>query len=103
MAQCPPCGDPYPQGICRVGCVVGLASPALGGPCRTLQETSKFTEKLVKSSSGGEVYALIESIDHAADLRGFFALSTGMSPGMVVFEDCESLLTRLRNKKTIAE
>ena len=68
-------------GRCRLGYVIGLPPPALNGPCRLLQWSSKFTCKFVGSGLGGEVHEL--------------------SPGMAHVEDCEILVSHLRNTRVI--
>ena len=48
----------------QLGCVIGLMSSTLKGPCHILRGNSEFTMKMAKSSLGGEVYALREMVDH---------------------------------------
>ena len=42
-------------------------------------------------------------IDHMALAREFYAPFSGVSPGAVGMETCESLLTHLKNRKLITE
>ena len=58
---------------------------------------------MAKSSMGGRVYALSEMVDHMLLLKEFYGPIEGMNPGVAGLEDCESLVTRLRTKKMIAE
>ena len=61
---------------CRLGYVIGFASPNLHGPRRIIRWTSKFARKLVKSRLSGEVYAFSDMLDHGSTLResyGHFA------------------------------
>ena len=60
----------------------------------------KFTEKPVKSSLGGWVYAFSGMVDRAALLREFSANFADVSPGMVRMEDCESLFSHLHERAT---
>ena len=52
---------------------------------------------------GREVYAFSETIEHAALSRYLYARLIDLSPAMVGPENCESLLTHLQKKKTIAK
>ena len=78
-------------------------STDLCGPCHIIQWTSKFTRKLVKSSLGGEVYAFSEMLDYMAMLREFYGNFSGLRPGLVGLEDCESLFTHLKKSKMVTE
>ena len=44
-----------------------------------------------------------EMMEHAAFLRKFYSPFVNLSPGIAGFEDCESLLTHLKNIRMIAE
>ena len=90
-------------GKCRLGYLIGVMSSNLCGPCHIIQWTSKFTRKLVKSSLGGEVYAFSEMLDHMSMLREFYGNIAGSKPGMIGLGDCESLLTHLKESKSITE
>ena len=92
-----PIGDLSQNGKCRLGCLIGITSSSLSGPCHVAQWTSKFARKLVKSSLGGEVYAFSEMIDHMALLREFCAPFSRIPPGMVGAENCESPCAHLEN------
>ena len=59
------------EGTSREGCVVGLVSSTLSGPCHISQWTTTFTRKLVRGSLGGGVYALSERMDHVLFLLDF--------------------------------
>ena len=78
-------------------------SSNLCGPCHLIQWASKFTRKLVKTSLGGEVYAISEMLEHMSMLREFHGHFTDVRPGMAGLEDCESLFTRLEKNKLITE
>ena len=91
------------MGKCRLGYLIGVMSPNLCGPCHIIQWASKFARKLVKSSLGGEVYAFSEMLDHMSMLREFFGHFSGLSPGLVGLEDCESLFAELKKSKMITE
>ena len=58
--------------MCRLRYVTGLMSSTSTGPCHISQWTSEITRKMVKSSPGGEVYALSVMVDHMLLLRDFF-------------------------------
>ena len=62
-----------------------------------------MTMRKVKSSMGGEVYALSKMVDHVLLLEDPYGPVNGMNPGVVRLEDCESLSTQLKTKKTVAE
>ena len=96
-------GGQSTEGKCRLGYVIGLMSSTLKCPCHISQWTSKFTRKMVKSSLGGEVYALSEMVDHMLLLKDFYGPSGGINPGVVGMGDCESLFTHLKTKKMAAE
>ena len=68
-------GGQSTEGICRLGYTIGLMSSTLKGACRILPRTSKFTRKMVKSSLGGEIYALSEMVDHMLLLKDFGTFS----------------------------
>ena len=54
------------------------------------------------SSLGGEVCAFSEEIGHVALRPGFFGPFEHLSPGMIGFEACKSLLTHIRGGETVA-
>ena len=85
----------------RVGYVIGLMSSTSKGPCNILQRTPEFTRKIEKSSLGGQVNAGSEMMDRVLSLEEFYGLFGGAIHGAAGLEDCESLLTHLRTKKTI--
>ena len=58
---------------------------------------------MVKSSLGGEVYALSEMVDHTMSLKDCYGPLVGLGPGMVGLEACESPFTYLKTKKMVAE
>ena len=72
-------------------------------PCRIIQWTSKFARRLVKRSLGGGVYAFSEMVDHMSMFRELYGHLLDLYPGMFGLEDCESLFTRLDNRKVITE
>ena len=82
----------------RLGYVIGLVSPTLRGPRHINQWTSEFARMLVKSSSGGEVYALSEMAGHMSMLQEFYAHFTGLPPGKVGLEDGDSSFARLKHE-----
>ena len=82
---------------------MGLMSTSPSWPRRIAQRAPKFTRKLVRSSLGGDVYAFCEMFGRASLLRGFREPSGDLSPGMIGFDACESLLAHLRDKRTLAE
>ena len=86
-----------------MGCVIGLMSPTLKGPRHILQRTSKLTRKMVKGSLGADGYALSEMVDNMSSLRDSHVPFRGVNRGVVGLGDCESLCTRLRTKKMVAE
>ena len=57
----------------------------------------------MKSSLGGEVYALSGMVDHMLMLRDFFRPFGDMNPGLGGLGDCGSLFTHLATKTMIAE
>ena len=57
----------------------------------------------MKSSLGGEVYALSETANHIQLSRKLYGLFGGMNPGVVGLESRESPLTHLTTKKMLAE
>ena len=65
-----------------------------------MQRSSKITRKLVKSGSGGEVYARIEMGDHMALKRDVYEPFYGLAPGVAGQEACEGLFTHFETKKT---
>ena len=104
-----PAGWPYivyreqtSEGKCRPGYAIGLASSTLRVPCHLLQRPSKFARKLAERNPGGEVFAFSDMIDSMALLREFRAPVADLPPGMAEMGACESPLTHLRDKKTIA-
>ena len=84
------------DGQCRLGYLIGLMSPTLTGPVHFLQWASKFTRKHVKSSLGGEIFALSEMWGHMDMIREFYTASGREKVGSYRLIDCESLLSRLR-------
>ena len=93
-------GDQSSGGKCFLGYVIELMSSSLSGPWALPQSKSKFTRKVVKSSPGGVVYAFSEAIDHMTLSRAKCAPFGYLSPGMISFENCASVSTHRRNKKT---
>ena len=87
--------DQAKEGRCRSGYVFGLVSSTLRGPRHLLQWTPRLSERLVKCSSGKEVYTSGEMSDHVAH--------ADLSPGMVGVEACASLFAHLRKKEAITE
>ena len=57
----------------------------------------------MKSSLGGEVYALSEMLDRMSMLRESYGHFTDLRPGMVGLEDRESLFKHLKKHKLNAE
>ena len=57
----------------------------------------------MKSSLGGEVYAVGEMVDHMTLLKDFRGPSEGVNPDLSGLEGCEGLCTNLKTKKMIAE
>ena len=96
-------GDQSSLDKCRLGYVRGLMSSTTSGPCHSIQWTSNFARKLVKSSLGGEVYAFSEMPGHLSMLRESYGHSLDFFPGTIGFEDCGSLVTHLKNTKMIAD
>ena len=96
-------GDQLAEGKRQFGYVVGLMPLTLTGPRPVSQWPSKFTRRLVRSRSGGEVYALSEMVDHMTLPRDFYGPCGGLDPGMVGLEDCGSPCSRLKTKKVAAE
>ena len=92
-------GDQCPGGSCRVACAISLMSPTASPSSMG----SEFTETLVQISSGVEVHALSEMVDHVTHLREFCAPFTDASPAMIGFEDCEGLFTLIRRRYTVAK
>ena len=84
------------EGRCRLGYIIGLMSSALTGPVHILQWTSKFTRKHVKSSLGGEIFALSEMWDHMEMIMDFYAPLGHAKIRAYGIIDCESLLSHLR-------
>ena len=95
--------DQLPESKCRLGYVMGLTFSTLNGPCHFLQWASKLTRKLAKSCWGVEVFACSDMLEHTPPARELFEPSLALSPGMIGFEDGESLSTYLRGKRAIAE
>ena len=91
-------GEQSSLGKCRLGYVIGLMSSNLCGPCHIIHWSSKFTQKLVKSNLGGEVYALSKILDHMSMLPEFCGHSAHLRPGMAGLQDCESLFTHLKKR-----
>ena len=56
--------DKSTEGNRRLGYVLRLFTPTLKSPRHIAPWTSKLTRKLIKSSSGGEVYAFSEMMEH---------------------------------------
>ena len=77
--------DQPTEGKCRSGHVIGLTSSTLKGPRNILQQRSKFTRKMAKSSLGGEVHALSEIADHMLLLKDYHGPIEGGNPGVAVF------------------
>lgn len=84
------------DGRCRLGYIIGLMSSTLTGPVHILQWTSKFTRKHVKSSLGGEIFALSEMWDHMEMIKDFYAPLGHAEIRSYGLIDCESLLSHLR-------
>ena len=53
----------------------------------------------MKSSLGGEVYAIGETKDRMLLLKDFYGPFEGMSPGAMGSENCEGFRTHLKKKK----
>ena len=83
-------------GRCRLCYIIGLMSSTLTGPVRILQWASKFTRKHVKSSLGGEIFALSEMRGHMERIREFYAVLGREKIRSYGLIDCESLLSHLR-------
>ena len=56
-----------------------------------------------KTSLEGEAYAFSEMSDHVSMLRGFYARFSDLSQGLAGHDDCESLLTHLKNRQIATE
>ena len=84
------------EGRCRLGYIIGLMSSTLQGPVHIIQWTSKFTRKHVKSSLGGEIFALSEMWDHMEMIREFYGPLGHQKLPAYGLIDCESLLSHLR-------
>ena len=80
------------KGRCRHGYIIGLMLPSPSVPRHILQWASKFTHKLVETGLGGEVYAFGGMADHVALLKGFYAPSANISPGMAVLRGLRKLV-----------
>ena len=91
------------DGRCRLGYIIGLMSSTLTGPVRILQWTSKFTRKHVKSSLGGEIFALSEMWGHMEMIREFYEPLGHAKIRAYGLIDCESLLSHLRTGRLGAE
>ena len=96
-------GDQSAEKKCRDGEVIGLMPASLTGPRHVLQRAPKFTRKRVKSSLGGDVYALCGMLNHVALIRGFREPSLGRSPGMIGSEGCGSLFDHVKTNLAITE
>ena len=86
-----------------MGCVIGLISSTLRGPCHLLQWSPKSNRKLAKGGAGGAAYESSEMVDHVALLRESFAPYADLTPGIVGLEGCESLFTHLGTRRVITE
>ena len=84
------------DGRCRLGYIIALMSSTLTGPVHILQWASKFTRKRVKSSLGGEIFALSEMWDHMEMIKDFYAPLGHAEIRSYGLIDCESLLSHLR-------
>ena len=84
------------DGRCRLGYLIGLMSSTLAGPVHILQWTSKFTRKHVKSSLGGEIFALSEMWGLMDVIREFYTALGHKQLASYTLIDCESLLSHLR-------
>ena len=91
------------EGKCRLGYGIDLTSSTPQGPYRIFQRTSNFARKIVRSSLGGEVFALSEMEDHILLSKEFYGPSEGVDRGVGGLEACESLVTRLKTKKMAAD
>ena len=83
-------GDASGAGRCRLEYVIRLTSLSLPRPRHISQWTSKFNQRLVKSSSGGEAYSFSWMVYHMALLSNSYPLSVDSLPGTVGAENCES-------------
>ena len=63
------------------------------GPMPYFRRTSEFAGEIVKSSVGGEVYAISEVVDQTLLLADCFGPFEGMNPGEVRSEDCGNFLS----------
>ena len=79
-----------------LGYIIGLMSSTLQGPVHIIQWTSKFTRKRVKSSLGGEIFALSEMWDHMEMIREFYGPLGHPKIRAYGLIDCEKLLSHLR-------
>ena len=95
-------GDQSAGGKCRVDYVVGLIPSTSDEPRHILRWASKFTGELVRSSLGGEVYALTGTIDHASPLQEFCELFVDLSPIATGFEYSGNPFNRPPIQKSIA-
>ena len=64
-------GTHVQDGHCHLGYIIGLMSSALPGPAHILQWASNSTQKIAKSSLGGEIFALNEMRGHVEIIREF--------------------------------
>ena len=87
----------------RLGHVIGLVSSTLWAPCHILRRPYNFAAKLAKRSFWGSGVCLRRNNWPRVLLCDFFARFANLSPKTAGLEDCERLLTHLRNKKAIAE
>ena len=84
------------DGRCRMGYLIGLMSSTIAGPVHIPIWTSKFIRKHVKSSPGGETFALSEMRGHMDMIREFYTALGREKLGSYGLIDCESLLWHLR-------
>ena len=84
------------DGRCRLGYIIGLTSSTLAGPVHILQWASKFTRKHVKSSPGGEIFALSEMRGNIEMIRELYSALGHEKLGSYRLLDCESLSPHLR-------
>ena len=96
-------GDQSAAAKCRLGCVRGLTSFTLNGPCHIIQWASKITRKSVETSLGGQVYAFSEMGDRVTLPGELYDPCADMSPGMIRFGHCGRLFIRLEQEKTFAQ
>ena len=92
-------GTHLQDGRCRLGYIIALMSSTLTGSAHIPQWPSKFTRKYVKSSLGGEIFALSDMRDHAEMIREFFTALGHEKIRSYGLIDCESLLPHLRTER----